>query len=181
MKIFVDLFWSFFKVGLFTFGGGAAMLPLLQIEFVDKRKWVSDSELLDYYSIGQCTPGIIALNTATFIGYKKKGIGGAVTATLGIVAPSLIIITLIASVLRNFVHNEYVGYAFAGIRAVVVALILDAVVRLWKQGVRGRFGWGMFALSLALLIGFGVSPVMIVLIAAGGGYAYQFYERRKQK
>lgn len=181
MKMLWDLFFSFFRVGLFTFGGGAAMLPLLQAEFVERRKWVTDSELMDFYSIGQCTPGIIALNTATFIGYKEKGVIGAVAATIGIVTPSLIIILLVASVLRNYVDNEYVVHAFAGIRVVVVALILDAVVRLWKQGVASRFGWALFAVCLLLLILGGFSPVMIVIFAGVAGYLYQFWLRRKRQ
>lgn len=180
MKMLWDLFFSFFKVGLFTFGGGAAMLPLLQAEFVERRKWVTDSELMDFYSIGQCTPGIIAINTATFVGYKKQGKIGAIAATLGIVTPSLIIILLVASILSKYMHNPYVIHAFAGIRIVVVALILDAVVRLWKQGVKGRFGWGMFALSLLLLVAAGLSPVMIVIVAGVAGYAFQLYLRRKR-
>ena len=181
MKMLWDLFFSFFRVGLFTFGGGAAMLPLLQAEFVERRKWVTDSELMDFYSIGQCTPGIIALNTATFIGYKEKGVIGAVAATIGIVTPSLIIILLVASVLRNYVDNEYVVHSFSGIRVVVVALILDAVVRLWKQGVAGRFGWAIFAVCLLLLILGGFSPVMIVIFAGVAGYLYQFWLRRKRQ
>ena len=181
MKMLWDLFFSFFRVGLFTFGGGAAMLPLLQAEFVVRRKWVSDSELMDFSSIGQCTPGIIALNTATFIGYKKKGITGAAAATIGIVFPSLLIILLVASVLRNYIDNEYVVHAFAGIRVVVAALILDAVVRLWKQGVVGRFGQVMFAVCLLLLIFAGFSPVMIVIFAGVSGYLYQFWQRRKRQ
>ena len=173
MKMLWDLFFSFFKVGLFTFGGGAAMLPLLQDEFVTRRKWVSERELMDFYAIGQCTPGIIALNTATFIGYKKKGKSGAIVATLGIVMPSLIIIMLIASMLANFMHEKYVAHAFAGIRVVVVALVLDAVVRLWKQGVYGRFGAAIFVAALLLLFGLGASPVMIVILAAFSGFIYQ--------
>jgi len=167
------LFVSFFKVGLFTFGGGAAMLPLLQAEFADKRKWISEDELMDFYSIGQCTPGIIALNTATFIGYKRHKISGAVVATTGIVMPSLIIIILVASVLNNFMDNPYVVHAFSGIRAVVVALILDAVVKLWKRGVRGWFGYGVFAASLVMLFAFKLSPVVIVIAAAVAGWVYQ--------
>lgn len=167
------LFVSFFKVGLFTFGGGAAMLPLLQAEFAEKRKWITEDELMDFYSIGQCTPGIIALNTATFIGYKRYKTAGAVVATTGIVMPSLIIITLVASVLQNFMTNEYVVHAFAGIRAVVVALILDAVAKLWKRGVQGRFGITVFAASLGVLLVFKLSPITVVIAAAATGYIYQ--------
>lgn len=167
-----NLFGSFFKIGLFTFGGGAAMLPLLRAEVVEKKQWASDEELLDYYSIGQCTPGIIAINTATFIGYKLRGIRGAIVTTLGMVMPSLIIITLIAAVLQKFMHNQYVAEAFAGIRVVVAALILEAVVGLWKKGVRDKFSLVIFILSFWLLVIFNLSPVLIVLGASVLGMLY---------
>lgn len=167
-----NLFGSFFKIGLFTFGGGAAMLPLLRAEVVEKKQWASDEELLDYYSIGQCTPGIIAINTATFIGYKLRGIRGAIVTTLGMVMPSLIIITLIAAVLQKFIHNQYVAEAFAGIRVVVAALILEAVVGLWKKGVRDKFSLVIFILSFWLLVIFNLSPVLIVLGASALGMLY---------
>jgi len=181
MKILWDLFFSCLKVGLFTFGGGAAMLPLLQAEFVERKKWVEEKDLLDYYSIGQCTPGIIAINTATFIGYNKGGILGAIFATLGMVTPSLIIILLIASILQRFMDNQYVLHAFAGIRIVVVALIADAVMRLWKKGVNGVFAILMFSVALILLVVGGFSPVMIVMVAVVCGYSYQLWIRRKIK
>ena len=132
MKQLWDLFAVFFKIGLFTFGGGYAMLPLLQDELVRRRKWATDEELMDYYSIGQCTPGIIAINVATFIGCKQKGKLGGSISTLGMVMPSLIIIMLAASVLERYMHNPYLGYAFAGIRIAVTALILDTLIGLWK-------------------------------------------------
>ncbi len=168
----LDLFWTFFKIGLFTFGGGAAMLPLLRAEVVEKRQWASDEELLDYYSIGQCTPGIIAINTATFIGYKMRGYWGAVLTTFGVVMPSVIVITLIAALLQNYMQHPAVAAAFAGIRIVVVALILEAVVELWKKGIRNRFGAAVFVVSLVLLAGFGLGPVWVVLLAAVGGVIY---------
>ena len=173
-----NLFWTFFKIGLFTFGGGAAMLPLLRMEVVEKNKWATDEELLDYYSIGQCTPGIIAINTATFVGHKMRGVGGAVLTTLGVVTPSIIIITLIAAVLQNFMNNPYVMEAFAGIRIVVVALVLSAVVELWKKGVRGKFGIFIFAASMALLIFFNLSPIAVILIASVSGLAYLKWVRK---
>ena len=166
------LFWTFFKIGLFTFGGGAAMLPMLRSEVVEKNRWATDEELLDYYSIGQCTPGIIAINTATFVGYKMRGVSGAVLTTFGVVAPSVVIITLIASVLQNFMHNPYVSQAFAGIRIVVVALVAEAVFELWKKGVHGRIGLFIFALSLCLLVFFSLSPMAVILIASTTGLVY---------
>lgn len=167
-----NLFRTFFRIGLFSFGGGAAMLPMLRAEMVEKKRWVSDEELLDYYSIGQCTPGIIAVNTATFVGYKMRGVVGAILTTLGVVAPSVIVITLIATVLQNFMHNMYVMQAFAGIRIVVVALVAEVVVGLWKKGIHGRIGAMIFLLSLGLLVGLHFSPIVVVLVASTVGLFY---------
>lgn len=144
MKILADLFMTFFKIGLFTFGGGYAMIPLLQAELVRKKKWSSDEELMDYYCIGQSTPGIIAINVATFIGYKRARSTGAVAATLGMVSPSLIIIMSLAHVLNMYMDNPYVAHAFAGIRIVVAALIAEAVFSLWKKAVRRKTDWAVF-------------------------------------
>lgn len=128
-----ELFFSFAKIGFLTFGGGYAMLPLLQKECVENKKWVSDEELLNYYAIGQCTPGIIAVNTATFIGTKEKGICGGIIATLGVVFPSFLIITILASVISVVKDNVFVQKAFAGIRLSVCALILSSLVKLVKK------------------------------------------------
>ena len=135
MKELAELFWIFAKMGAVTFGGGYAMLPIIQREIVEKRQWATEAEVMDYYAIGQCTPGIIAVNTSTFIGYKRKGIAGGFTATFGFVFPSLVIITIIAAFLQNFAHISYVAHAFNGIRACVCALILDAVIKLGKKSV----------------------------------------------
>ena len=165
-----NLFWTFFRVGLFTFGGGAAMLPLLRAEVAEKNRWVTDEELLDYYSIGQCTPGIIAINTATFVGYKLRGVTGAVLTTFGVVAPSIIIIMLIAAVLQNFMDNPHVTQAFAGIRIVVVALVAEAV--------HGRIGLAIFVLSLFLLVFLHFSPIAVILTASAIGLAYLKWVRK---
>ena len=130
------LYALFFKMGLFTFGGGYAMLPILKDEAVEKQKWISEEELLNYYSIGQCTPGIIAVNAASFIGYKLRGVAGLISATLGVISPSLIIIVLIAALLSNFMDNQYVQWAFGGIRISVIALIINTVIDMWKKGVK---------------------------------------------
>ena len=168
MRKLLHLFLMFFKIGLFTFGGDA-MLPLLQAEIVKKRRWATDEELLDLYSIGQCTPGIISVNVATFMGYRQAGIAGACAATLGMVMPSLIIITLLAAVLDRYMHNRYVSYAFAGIRICVVALILDIIYDLWKKGITDYKGAGIFAGALLLLLGFNLSAVWIVILAGIAG------------
>ena len=165
MKEIWELFAAFFKVGLFTFGGGYAMLPILQREVVDKHKWVTEEELLDCYAIGQCTPGVIAVNTSTYVGYQRKGILGATFATVAVVLPSLIIISIIALFLRNFAENPYVRYAFAGIRVAVGVLVCDALIKLYKKGVKGALAIGIFiaAALFALLTDF--SPAWVVLAA----------------
>ncbi len=159
------LFRLFFKIGLFTFGGGYAMLPLLKDEVVYKRRYLTEEDLLDLYSIGQCTPGIIAVNVATFIGFQQKGIKGAIVATLGMVMPSLIIIVSLATVLKNFIDNRYVAYAFAGIRICVAALIADIIYDLAHKNIRDYFSAAIFLGALVLLIGVDLSAVMIVIFA----------------
>ena len=165
MRSLWKLFKLFFKIGLFTFGGGYAMLPLLKAEVVDKRKYLSEEELLDLYSIGQCTPGIIAVNVATFIGYQQEKIKGAIMATLGMIMPSVIIITLVASVLECFMDNRYVVYAFYGIRICVVALIFNIIFDLAKKNLRSVYNILMFLGAIALLAGVNISAVLLVLIA----------------
>lgn len=166
MKELWTLTWLFAKMGAVTFGGGYAMLPILQRELVDNRNWVSQEELLDYYAIGQSTPGIIAVNTATFIGYKRKGITGAVFATVGLLIPSIIIITLITAFLNNFIDNVYVTYAFNGIRACVFVLILDAVLKLGQKSLTNLFSVSIFFIVLILSLFNMVSPAFLI-IAAG--------------
>lgn len=165
MKHLWALFITFFRIGGLTFGGGLAMLPMLRREVVEDRKWATEEELLNYYSVGQCTPGIIAVNTATFIGYKQRGILGAIVATMGVVAPSVIIITAIASFLTNFTDLAVVQYAFAGIRVAVAALVVSAVVNLWKSGVKDLFGVILFIVAFIASAFLNLSPVYVV--AAG--------------
>jgi len=165
MKLLLNLFLSFFRIGLFTFGGGYAMLPMLQREVVDHHNWATEEEILDYYAIGQCTPGVIAVNTATFVGTKLAGsIGGAV-ATIAVVTPSVIIISLISSILKNFSSYEIVQHAFAGIRIGVAVLIVVSLIKLFKKGVKSKLGYGVFLVSMLLVVLFDISPVWVVLCA----------------
>ncbi len=166
MSVLWSLFATFFKIGLFTFGGGYAMIPLLQAELVEKKKWVSDEEIMDYYSIGQCTPGIIAVNVATFIGYKMKNVSGAVVATAGIVMPSFLIIIGLANILALYMENRYVAHAFAGIRIVVIALIFDVILSMRKKGIDSLLQGTIFILSMLGLLWLGASPVTVVAAAA---------------
>ena len=135
MPILIDLFLTFARIGVCTFGGGYAMLPILQRELVENKKWSTEGELADYYAVGQCTPGIIAVNTATFVGRSQAGIAGGIFATVGIVFPSVVIIMVIAAFLQNFMHISWVIHAFNGVRAGVVALIASSVIKLFKNSV----------------------------------------------
>ena len=169
MNTYLDLFFTFARIGGLTFGGGYAMLPMLQKEVVNNRHWATDEELMDYYAIGQCTPGIIAVNTATFIGHKQKGAAGGIVATLGLVFPSIVIITVIAAVLSNFAEIPAVQNAFAGIRVCVCALILNAAIKLAKSAIVDVKTFIIFALVLAGMLIFDVSPVVFVVISAIAG------------
>lgn len=168
MTELMDLFFTFAKIGGFTFGGGYAMLPILQREVVEKRKWATDEELMDYYAIGQCTPGIIAVNTATFIGYKFKGIKGGIVATIGCIFPSLVIITIIAACLQTFAEYAIVQHALAGIRACVCALIFDSIIKLGKKSIVDIPALVIAIVVLGCALFFDISVVFLVI---GAGFA----------
>lgn len=171
MKLLWELFWTFAKMGAITFGGGMAMLPILQREVVENKRWATEEELTDYFAIGQCTPGIIAVNTATFIGQKNKGVAGGIIATLGLVFPSLIIISLLAGVITTFSHLAWVNHAFGGIRVCVCVLILNAVVKLFKKAVIDLPTAVIFLAVAAGSYFSSLSPVVFVLVSALAGIA----------
>lgn len=179
MNIYLDLFLSFAKVGVLTFGGGYAMLPILQREVAENKKWATEEELMDYYAIGQCTPGVIAVNTATFVGRKIKGLAGSILATLGVVFPSLVIIIAIAAFVNNFADFPIVQNAFAGIRACVCVLILNAVVKLWKKAVVDKPTLLVFAIVFILSVFTNLSPVVYVILAAVAGIILKSLEAKK--
>ena len=166
MKELVELYLVFLKMGSFTFGGGYAMLPMIQEEIVNKRGWATDAEVLDYYAIGQSTPGIIAVNTATFIGYNQKGIIGGIVATLGIVSPSIVIITIIATFFKDFQNNQIVQHGLAGVRVAVAALIFATVIKMFKDSVKDFISLILFVASFLILVLFDVSPIVIIIISA---------------
>jgi chromate transporter len=169
LKELWELFWTFAKMGVMTFGGGMAMLPILQREVVEHKHWATEEELTDYYAIGQCTPGIIAVNTATFIGQKYGGVAGGIVATLGVVFPSLVIISILAGLITNFSHLLWVKNAFAGIQVCVCVLIFNAVVKLLKKSVVDRKTAVIFVLVLAGGVLLDISPVWFVIAAALAG------------
>lgn len=179
MKEYLELIATFFKIGIMTFGGGYAMLPIIQREVVEKKGWCTEEELLNYYALGQCTPGVIAVNTATFLGNKRKGALGGFIATFGIVLPSLIIITIIAALLTGFAHYPVVQHALAGIRVAVVVLVAFSVKKLMKSGVKDAFGWCIFVLTFLVSVVFGVSPVVVVFVAAAAGLVAGYLRDKK--
>lgn len=186
MNLYLDLFLTFARVGVCTFGGGYAMLPILQREIVEKKEWATEAELTDYFAIGQCTPGVIAVNTATFVGQKQKSIPGGIVATLGLVFPSIVIILVIAAFLQSFADLPVVIHAFAGVRACVCALILSSVLKLRKSSLVDGPTAVIFAVVLVLavignfiafdgntplgaLLNFLLSPVVLVVAAGVAG------------
>ena len=169
MKELLDMFFTFARIGGLTFGGGYAMLPMLQKEVVEKRGWATEDELMDYYAVGQCTPGVIAVNTATFIGSKQKGILGSIFATAGVISPSIVIIGIIAAFISNFAELAAVKNAFAGIRVCVCVLIFNAVAKLYKKAVIDLPTTVIFVLVFLGSVLFDVSPAVYVVLAGIAG------------
>lgn len=175
------LFITFFKIGAVTFGGGYAMLPLLQREIVEKHNWCTDADLLDYYAVGQCTPGIIAVNTSTFIGYNTRGIIGGIIATVGFVLPSFFIIAILVPILETFQNNTYVAMALSGIRVAVCALITKAVISLSKKSIVDIFTLALMVLTFVLMLLFNVSPVLFVLLGIAFGIGISVLKEKKRR
>lgn len=174
MNTLLDLYWTFARIGAVTFGGGYAMLPILERELADKRGWTTLDELRDYFSIGQCTPGVIALNVSTFIGEKRAGVPGALAATTGFLAAPIAIILVIAAFLTNFADLAMVQHAFAGIRVCVCVLIVQAVLRLWKKSVVDKFTLALYIVVFALnafssLLPVKVPAAVLVLLSGAAG------------
>ena len=181
MKLLGQLYWAFLRIGGLTFGGGLTMLPMLKFELVEKKNWITEDELIDCYAIGQCTPGIIAINTATFVGYKKAGISGGIFATMGMVTPSLVIITLIAACLENFMDNVWLGHALMGVRGVVCALMLNTVITLAKKSLLNPISYVICAIAFLLALLTGVPTILIVVMAALCGILLEHMDSRKKK
>ena len=174
------LFVQFFKIGAFTFGGGYAMIPLIQSEVVDKNKWMEAQELLDVVAIAESTPGPIAINAATYVGYKVSGLKGAIAATLGVTIPSFTIITLIAMLFTNFSDNRYVQNAFWGIRIAVLALILKAVISMYKKCPKSIISYLIMAMCFAAVAILHINVLWAILASAVIGLVSQGIGRKKQ-
>lgn len=179
-KKLLNLYWIFVKMGAVCFGGGYAMLPILERELVLKRGWVTKEEIIDYYALGQCTPGVIAVNTSTFVGNKLAGNFGGIIATLGFIIPSIVIITIIGTLLENFAHIEIVQNAFSGIRICVCVLIINATVNLWKTAITDKFGLVMFVIVLVLSSFLNISPIFFVLGSGFLGFLFKTLGGKKK-
>ena len=181
IKKIILLFSSFIRIGTFTFGGGYAMIPLIQKEVVEKRKWITDEEILEIIAIAESTPGPIAVNAATFIGYKTAGFFGALGATMGVVLPSFLIIAAVSFVIRQFENLKAVKFAFEGIRAGVLALILKALVSMYKQCPRNKISYIIAAFAFFCATFFGINILIVIIVCAVIGLAYSIMEERREK
>ena len=165
-------------MGLFTFGGGYAMLPMIQKEVIEKHHWATEDEIMDYYAIGQCTPGIIAVNTATFVGYKVRGDIGGIVATLGVVSPSILIISILSTLISNFSELPVVQHALAGIQVAVCVLMYVAIEKLLKKGVKDIPTFLIFACAFLFAYFTNISTVILVIIAGAVGYAMSLMKKK---
>lgn len=175
---YLRLFGVFFFIGSVTFGGGLAMLPILERELIKKRGWMTSEELVDYFAIGQATPGVVAVNVATFIGYKRKGIGGGIVTTAGVVTPSVLVITILAMFLESFSEILWVQRALRGINVVVAVLLVSAV---WGIGKKTIYDWITAAVACAAFVAiavFDVSAIFVVLASALLGLLVKFRDWR---
>lgn len=187
MNILLDLFLTFAKIGLFTFGGGYAMISVIEDNCVEKKKWITHDDMMNITVIAESTPGPVAINCATFVGYKQKGVIGAIVATLGVVLPSFVIIFLIAKVLDNFLENKWIAAAFRGIKLAVGVLILDVALRMIKQLGKKPLPIILMTLSALAMMTINVlalqfSSIFIMLMCGAVGLiAYLIYGRKKDK
>lgn len=175
----IKLFISFFKIGLFTFGGGFAMVPMIEKEVMEKHGWINEKELLDIFAISQVTPGVIAVNTATYIGYKIDKFWGSFFATLGVVLPSFIIICAISMFLKNFMEITVIKYAFQGIRMCVILLMVSVVIRLIKADKVSLFYFIMLGISFIVTSFTDFDIIIMLIIAAGVGIFYALLTKKK--
>ncbi len=172
-----ELFFTFAKIGAMTFGGGYAMLPIIQAEIVDKKRWITETQLIDFFAVSQVTPGVIAVNVASLCGYKSRRAAGAIAATIGVVTPSIIIISLIAAFFNFFIDNPIISRVFAGLRIGICVLIINAMVPIFKKAVIDTFTALLLILSAAAFGIFLISPVYIVIFCALAGIVYAKLQR----
>lgn len=177
----ISLFFTFLKIGAFTFGGGYAMIPLIQKEVVEKKRWIKDEDILDIVAIAESTPGPIAINSATFVGYEVRGFLGALAATLGVVLPSFLIILGISYVLRQFQHLRAVQYAFNGIRAGVLALIIKALISMYRQCPKNMISYIIAGAAFVAAVFGDVNVLLIIIGCALTGLIFSVWERGRRR
>ena len=181
MKILLQLCASFFKIGLFTFGGGLSMFPMLEREVITRRGWCTREEILDYYAVGQCTPGVIAVDVAAFIGYRKKKTLGAIVAPLCVVLPGVLLVLVMATALRQVAEYPAVQSAFAGIRVAVCALVTVSLVNILKESVKRWWQLGVTIAAFVIVAVLGQNPVWVVVGAGLAGLFASFGSSGKKK
>lgn len=174
------LFFIFFKIGTVLLGGGYVILPFLKEEFVDKQNLITNDELLEYYALSQCTPGIIAVNVATFIGNKLKGRLGGIVAALGVIVPAFISIILVASIITKIINNNFLQYAFQGVRVAVLILILLTVKELWETGIKRKSEVTIFAFCMIGILIINLSPTFIITASAAIAIIYNFLKQKRE-
>lgn len=179
MSCNMELFLTFARIGAFTFGGGYAMIPLIQKETVEKKKWITDEDILEIVAIAESTPGPIAINAATFVGYRVSGFVGAVCATLGVVLPSFLVISAIAGVLNLFEENQWVQYAFSGVRAAVLALIVKALVSMYKKCPKGKLSYGVMIAAFVAVAFLKINVMLVIAGCAVAGLAASMMAERR--
>lgn len=179
IKNLFNLYFSFAKIGTFTIGGGLAMMPMMQSELIEKRKWITDEELIDYYAVGQSTPGIVAVNVATFVGYKQMGIIGGIFATLGMVTPSLVIIMILAGIINSINDFPIIQKALKGINVAVAALLTSTIINFMKKTIKKFTNAIFMMISFLLVFVFKLPSFWIILFALLIGVVLTYKEKKK--
>ena len=180
LKDLFTIYFAFFKVGAFTFGGGLAMMPMLQKELIEKKQWLSEEELIDYYAVGQSTPGIIAVNVATFVGYKRAGILGGIFGTLGIISPSLIIIMILANLINSISDYPIVQKALTGINVAVAALLTSVIINFAKKTIKNVWNAIFMLISFLLIFALKVPSFIVILFGLATGIILTFIHKKKE-
>lgn len=180
LKELFTIYFAFFKVGAFTFGGGLAMMPMLQKELIEKKQWLTEEELIDYYAVGQSTPGIIAVNVATFVGYKRAGILGGIFGTLGIISPSLIIIMILANLINSISDYPIVQKALTGINVAVAALLTSVIINFAKKTIKNVWNAIFMLISFLLIFALKVPSFIVILFGLATGIILTFIHKKKE-
>ena len=180
LKDLFTIYFAFFKVGAFTFGGGLAMMPMLQKELIEKKQWLTEEELIDYYAVGQSTPGIIAVKVATFVGYKRSGILGGIFGTLGIISPSLIIIMILANLINSISDYPIVQKALTGINVAVAALLTSVIINFAKKTIKNVWNAIFMLISFLLIFALKVPSFIVILFGLATGIILTFIHKKKE-